>query len=570
MNFLKEIIGLNRFYFYKIVIFFSIILSLLEIVSISILPVFFSFLLNEEKTKFFLEKIYFYNVFDLSKYNIFYLLFFFILLIFLIKNILAIFFKLFEEKLYQNINIEFSRLLFYKYLSAPYEYHINNNPTESIRTIYLIDSIIQYMRSLNYIVIDLVLITLIILTLAFVNFFVTLAIVTVTIFLTLYYLFFLKIKIKNKNSIVVNNEGLKLKSLNQGLLGIKFSKILKIEDFLVKKLDFYNSILQNVSFFNKKLNIFPRYFGEIVFIFLIFIGVFIFYKNYDYDSLVLLSLFTIAAARIFPALISLYRNLISFNNSKLGLSFIHSELIKLNKDIDFGKNNFKLNSFNKNIVFDQITYSYNNSNFSSIDNISFEIKKGEFVGILGASGSGKSTLINLLMGLISSQQGKITIDDNIVPKNSLCFWSGILGYVPQEIYLIDDTIKRNIALGIDDEKIDINRINSAISLSLCVDFIYNFKEGLNQIVGQNGIKLSGGQKQRIGLARALYNNPKILVLDEITSSLDKKLESDIIKIISSLKRRFTIVMISHEISAFSHADKIVSLKSGKISSVILK
>jgi ABC-type bacteriocin/lantibiotic exporter with double-glycine peptidase domain len=570
MNLLKEIIGLNRFYFYKIIIFFSIILSLLEIMGISILPLFFSFLLNEEKTKIFLEKFYFYNAFDLSTYNIFYLLFFFILIIFLTKNILAIFFKLFEEKLYKNVNIELSGFFFYKYLRAPYEYHINNNPSESIRTIYLVDSVIQYMRSLNYIVIDLILVTLIILTLAFVNFFVTITAVIITIFLILYYFFFLKIKIKNVNSVVVNNEGLKLKSLNQGLLGIKFSKILKIEKFLLEKLNFYNSVLQNVSFFNKKLNIFPRYLGELIFIFLIFVGVFFFYKNYSYESLASLSLFAIATARIFPALISLYRNLISFNNSKLGLKFIHSELIKLNDAIDIGKDNFKVDAFNKNIIFDKITYSYNNSNLSSIDNISFEIKKGEFVGILGPSGSGKSTLINLFMGLISSQQGKIVIDDRIVPKNSLCFWSDILGYVPQEIYLIDDTIKRNIALGIDDEKIDINKINSAISLSLCEEFILNFKDGLNQVVGQNGIKLSGGQKQRIGLARALYNNPKILVLDEITSSLDKKLEGDVIKIINSLKRRFTIVMISHEISAFAHADKIINLESGKILSIVLK
>lgn len=570
MNLLKKIIGLNRFYLYKIIIFFSIILSLLEIVGISILPLFFSFLLNEEKTKIFLEKFYFYNAFDLSTYNIFYLLFFFILIIFLTKNILAIFFKLFEEKLYKNVNIELSGFFFYKYLRAPYEYHINNNPSESIRTIYLVDSVIQYMRSLNYIVIDLILVTLIILTLAFVNFFVTITAVIVTIFLILYYFFFLKIKIKNINSVVVYNEGLKLKSLNQGLLGIKFSKILKIEKFLLEKLNFYNSILQNVSFFNKKLNIFPRYLGELIFFFLIFIGVFFFYKNYSYESLVSLSLFAIATARIFPALISLYRNLISFNNSKLGLKFIHSELIKLNDAINIDKDNFKVDTFNNNIIFDKITYSYNNSNFSSIDNISFEIKKGEFVGILGPSGSGKSTLINLFMGLISSQQGKIVIDDRIVPKNSLCFWSDILGYVPQEIYLIDDTIKRNIALGIDDEKIDINKINSAISLSLCEEFILNFKDGLNQVIGQNGIKLSGGQKQRIGLARALYNNPKILVLDEITSSLDKKLEGDVIKIINSLKRHFTIVMISHEISAFAHADKIINLESGKILSIVLK
>ena len=243
----------------------------------------------------------------------------------------------------------------------------------------------------------------------------------------------------------------------------------------------------------------------------------------------------------------------------------------INKEINLksefkDEKNAKVN-FNKNIILENINFSYHKySEKIILKNISLKIKKGDFIGFIGESGSGKTTLVDLILGLLSPTKGKIKVDDTNINQN-LKSWQSMIGYVPQDVFLTDDTIAKNIAFGIDENNINHDDVNYAIKTSQLSNVINNIENNLNAVIGERGIKLSGGQKQRIGIARALYKRPKILVLDEATSSLDVNTEQEIIKSINLLAGSLTIIIISHRYSTLAGCNKIFEIKDKNITEV---
>ncbi len=191
------------------------------------------------------------------------------------------------------------------------------------------------------------------------------------------------------------------------------------------------------------------------------------------------------------------------------------------------------------------------------------IKKGDFIGIIGETGSGKSTLINLLIGLLKPSEGKVEVDEFNINLN-LPEWYKKIGYVPQSVYLIDDTIKKNIAFGLPNDDIDDDLVGKAVEKASLNKFINDLQSGLETIVGEKGIRLSGGQQQRIGIARALYRDPEILILDEATSSLDQATEKRIIESIKFFKGKKTIIIVTHRLFTVKNCDKIFFVDKGKV------
>ena len=219
--------------------------------------------------------------------------------------------------------------------------------------------------------------------------------------------------------------------------------------------------------------------------------------------------------------------------------------------------------FGHEIVLDDVSYQYPETASHSIKDVSLTIKKGESIAFVGKSGAGKTTLVDVILGLLTPQKGDIRVDNLSIYKN-LEGWQRIIGYIPQSIFLIDDTIERNIAFGVPDELIDKQRIYEAIRSAHLEEVVQKLPEGIKTKVGERGVLLSGGQRQRIGIARALYHECEILVLDEATAALDNETERLVTEAIKSLGGNKTVITIAHRLSTIEHCDCIYQLEQGKI------
>jgi ABC-type multidrug transport system fused ATPase/permease subunit len=215
------------------------------------------------------------------------------------------------------------------------------------------------------------------------------------------------------------------------------------------------------------------------------------------------------------------------------------------------------------IKVENLNFHYENVELDVLKNVSISINRGEAVGFVGQSGSGKSTLIDVMLGLLHPQSGLVTINGQSIEdvKQS---WQKTIGYIPQTIFLMDDSLRRNIAIGIADNEIDEMAIREALSSAQLEDFVSSLPEGLDTVVGERGVRLSGGQRQRIGIARALYHRPSVLVLDEATSSLDTETEHGVMQAVQALQGDKTVIIVAHRLSTVEYCDRLYRLDAGRI------
>jgi ABC-type multidrug transport system fused ATPase/permease subunit len=220
-------------------------------------------------------------------------------------------------------------------------------------------------------------------------------------------------------------------------------------------------------------------------------------------------------------------------------------------------------SFSKEIQISGLSFNYPDTKKKTLDNISFAINYGQTVGIIGPSGSGKSTLVDVILGLLTPTGGSIEVDNKDI-ATSMRGWQNLIGYVPQTVFLSDDTLRRNIAFGIPDEEIDNEAVRKAVKYAQLEEYVSTLDLGIDAFVGERGVRISGGQRQRIGIARALYHNPSVLVLDEATSSLDNETERGVMESIIALQGSKTILIVAHRLTTVQHCDKIFRIQHGKL------
>lgn len=218
-------------------------------------------------------------------------------------------------------------------------------------------------------------------------------------------------------------------------------------------------------------------------------------------------------------------------------------------------------TFRVALELSHINYSYPNAALPSLQDVSLTIRSGESVGFIGTSGAGKSTLVDILLGLLTPDTGTVRVDGKDIQDN-LRNWQDQVGYVPQSIFLTDDTLRRNVAFGLPDEEIDDVAVQRAIKAAQLEVFLADLPDGLETMVGERGVRLSGGQRQRIGIARALYHDPAVLVLDEATSALDTATEHEVMLAVRALQRSKTVIIIAHRLSTVEHCDRLYRLERG--------
>jgi ABC-type bacteriocin/lantibiotic exporter with double-glycine peptidase domain len=275
-------------------------------------------------------------------------------------------------------------------------------------------------------------------------------------------------------------------------------------------------------------------------------------------------MFSIAAIRLFPTVNQIVSGISHIRFGRPIVSLLYKDLVGAeNHHFDIEVNNLDEESSFKSIELRNVSFSYPSRDYKVINNLSIKINKGDSVGIIGPSGSGKTTLLDILLGLIEVDKGSVLFNE-VDLNNHSRKWKSHVAYIPQNIFIIDDTISRNIALGVPDDLVDHAMLINSIRQSKLAELIEQMPEGVNTLLGESGIQLSGGQRQRVALARAFYHNREILVMDEATSALDSETESEIVNEIKLLKGNKTLIVIAHRLSTVKHCDYIYKIDKGKI------
>ena len=281
------------------------------------------------------------------------------------------------------------------------------------------------------------------------------------------------------------------------------------------------------------------------------------------SAIPIITLYIFAGYRLMPALQQIYSSFSLIGFVGPSIDRLYEEIINL-KPIDLEQDKGVL-TFNKKIVLKNICYNYPNTSRTALSDINLSITAKTTVGLVGTTGSGKTTTVDIILGLLEAQKGSLEIDDQIITKRNVRSWQRSIGYVPQHIYLADDTIEANIAFGINPKEINQESVKRASKIANLHEFVVNeLPKEYQTRIGERGAKLSGGQRQRIGIARALYHNPKVLILDEATSALDNQTEKVVMEAINNLENDITIILIAHRLNTVKNCDIIFKLDSGQL------
>jgi ABC-type multidrug transport system fused ATPase/permease subunit len=347
---------------------------------------------------------------------------------------------------------------------------------------------------------------------------------------------------------------------------IKETKVRGLEQVYINRFAEPSKIYAINQSFAQVISQLPRYFIEgIVFGGMIILLLALIALGGNFSNIIpVLTLYAFAGYRLIPALQQIYYSNTQLSFSESSLDSLYNDLIKLN-NIEVEEEKKKIISFTKVIKFNHIYFSYNDDKNTTLEDINITIPAFSKIGIVGPTGCGKTTLVDIMLGLLYPQKGTITADETVINTFNKRSWQKIIGYVPQQIYLADDSLAANIAFGVDKSNIDQNALKQASIIANLHDFVTTeLTEGYDTIIGERGVRLSGGQQQRIGIARALYKNPEILILDEATSALDIQTEKVIIKSIETLKKKITIIHITHRLHTVINYDKIFLIEKGRI------
>lgn len=362
-------------------------------------------------------------------------------------------------------------------------------------------------------------------------------------------------------------EALLIKIMQQTFGGIKEIKILQTEKYFVKE---YEETFKKQNDIIRKFNLsstVPKYLIEVLCItgILIYLGLNVAYNPNYLEVIPQLAIFVVAAYKLMPTVNSMYAYFNSIIYNKAAVDLVYKDIMEANsleKSYECEGISDKEISFEKEIALDVVSFAYDVNAKKVLNQCNIVIPKGKSVAFIGASGGGKTTTADIVLGLLYPQEGSVKVDGIDITSN-MSGWRKKIGYIPQTIFLADDSIRRNIAWGIEDEAINEEQVLSAIKEAQLEDFVNQLPEGLDTVVGERGDRISGGQRQRLGIARALYRNPEILVFDEATSALDNDTEKEVMQAIDSLQGSKTILMIAHRLSTIENCDIVYRIEDGK-------
>ena len=491
----------------------------------------------------------------------------FLVLVYAIKAFFLAFLAWKQSKFVFGLQADLSQRLFKGYLRQPYTFHLQRNSAQLIRNVTTEVSLFSTVSQSMMVLLSeaLVLLGLSALLIAVEPFGASIVLVTLGLAGWMFYRL-TRTYILRWGKVRQHHEGLRIQHLQQGLGGAKDVKLLGREEDFLNQYDFHTSKSTHVGQRQSALQQFPRLWLELLAILgLATLVLTMIAQGKSLDNLLpTLGLFAAAAFRLMP---SVNRVLIALQSMRFAVPVINTLHEEVSSFVTTPRTTNEsatpIPKLEDLLVIENVDFRYPGAERDALSNVNIAIECGTTVGFIGGSGAGKSTLVDVFLGLLSPTEGVVMVDGVDIQKN-LRAWQDQIGYVPQSIFLTDDTLKRNIAFGLHDEQIDDEAVKKAIQAAQLEQFVDSLPEGLNTVVGERGVRLSGGQRQRIGIARALYHDPGVLVLDEATSSLDTETEEGVMEAICALHGRKTILIVAHRLSTVSHCDRIFRLSSGKV------
>ena len=488
--------------------------------------------------------------------------------LYVFKNIYLLWLLSFQTKIVTNKSYLIASRLFRGYLYNPYTFHLKHNSAVLLRNINLVREVMHLILFPMMVFFSEATLGLaVFVLLAWVDLLSTLVILAVLALLGGVYYLATRKKLTTLGELSKLHNGKTIQHVNQGLGSIKEVKILGQELFFDT---LFSKHLFKFLHSNRRYQIISqsfRFFIESLMVILVFGGMsFFLISGEDINNiLVIFTVFAVGIVRLVPCA---NRITWAIATIRFGIPSMEEVVaqIKISENI---LANLRDEKFSKKMKFEDrielksVTYLYENAPNPSCESVSLSISKNSCVGLVGSTGAGKTTLSNLLTGLLNPLKGEVLVDGQNI-QSELRSWQQQIGYVPQSIYLMDDTIKGNVAFGVNHENVKEDKVWEALKLAQVDDFVRGLPNQLGTVVGENGVRLSGGQRQRIGIARALYRDPQLLVLDEATAALDNETERALMDAIETLSGKKTIILIAHRLTTVKRCDVVFYLDNGQL------
>jgi len=487
-----------------------------------------------------------------------------LVIIYLIKTFFLIFLSWRQSKFSSELSSALSRDMFSGYLRQPYSFHLQRNSAVLQRNLAECSNLAVVSNTIMLLALELSIVIGIAFMLIVVE---PVGAIIVTTFLGLSGFLFHKL---TKNKLLSWGErrnfhaALSNQHLLQGLGGVKDIILLGRENHFLNAYSEHITSNARIQIKVTTMGLVPRLYLELLAVIgLAALVIFMVIQGKSPALLIpTLGVFVAAAFRIIPSANRIFGSMQNLRYAQPILDVLYDEFMMLRNAEKNSKAATKF-AFQESITLKNLSFSYPGTKSQAVADVSLEIQKGESIGFIGSSGSGKSTLIDVILGLLDPQEGELLIDGQSI-KDNMRGWQNQIGYVPQAIYLTDDTLRRNVAFGVPDEQISEPALLKALEDAQLIEFVKSLPEGLETVVGERGVRLSGGQRQRIGIARALYHQPSVLVLDEATSALDTDTELGFMDAVNALHGEKTILIVAHRLSTVSQCDRIYKLQHGKL------
>ena len=492
--------------------------------------------------------------------------------IFVIKNLYLVAYFYIQARFIYNRKYIISHGLMSAYMQAPYTFHLQRNTAELLRnTNQEVSLLVQNVLKPTLLMAkEMVMVAAIIVFLVIME-----PLISLVVFAVLGSMVggFLMLTQKTMKRYGREEQKLRremIKAVNQGLGGIKDARVLNREAEFIdvfRKATRRSSQLLTIKEFLSKI---PKPVLETVAVGgMMLIAVTMVIQGRPISSIIpIMALFGMATVRLMPAIQQITSFMTRLRYSIVSVDPIYNDMLELaeyRKGFLADRKREDRMTLTDSIEVRQVHFHYPDSEEQALDGVSFKIPRGGAVAFTGRSGAGKTTVVDLILGLLEPQKGRILVDGIDIQQN-LSAWQRNIGYIPQFIYLADETLRKNIAFGLPDDKIDDEKVWQAVRLAQLEELVHRLPDGINTVIGERGTRLSGGQRQRVGIARALYHDPQLLVMDEATSALDNATEKQIIKAIEQLKGERTIITIAHRLTTVMNCDVIYFMRDGKIES----